>query len=102
MTFGEDVILVGYIYGKDANLQQTKTEVRMTVRVEMRDVSRAEYHGLGYGEHKPSLVFDIHAFEYSGQSMLIYQNQTYAVLRTYRHVVDGLELCELTCEKRLA
>jgi len=66
-----------------------------------KEVTRAEFYNAGRAGYKPEFVFDVFAADYHGESVLEYENETYAIYRTYRRGRDdGSDYMELYAERQ--
>ena len=98
--FSVEVTLIGQTWEVDDLGQEYPVESRVTVLAREKDATRSEFYQAAVAGLKPELVFDVHSFEYSGERKLVFDGREYSVIRTYRHIEDGLHLTELVCEPR--
>lgn len=82
----------------DAIGNQIPTPRESTVLCELLSVGRQEFYNAAAAGLRPSLIFRIHHYEYSGELKVRFQDQIYKVLRTY---ATGFEEIELSCERVL-
>lgn len=97
MAWKHDVILLSRQQtGEDELLQPIFEEVRTKIACRKRTTTRSEFYQAAQADLKPSLVLEVHSFEYSQQTHLEFEGQRYQIIRTYE---KGLDLLELTCER---
>lgn len=64
-------------------------------------VTRAEFFEAGRAGFKPELAFSVWAEDYSGEGVIAYNNETYAVYRTFRRQEgDGSDYIEIYTERK--
>jgi SPP1 family predicted phage head-tail adaptor len=106
--YNQEVILIGVTYTEDEIGNQVGTESRTTVLAKKSSVSQSEFYEAQTDDLKPELLFIIHTFEYTGESLLIYNGITYTIIRTYygdgsslmKNGLKGDEV-EITCGRKL-
>jgi SPP1 family predicted phage head-tail adaptor len=69
-----------------------KTENRDTIFCDVESISRAEYNTAQQNGLRPQYKFTIKYLEYSGQNVVEYDGDKYAVYRTFRPSLDDIEL----------
>ncbi len=88
-------------YEEDANgiRRPVKGEGR-EVFASVTSVSRSEFFQAGRAGFAPAFVFHVFAAEYDGESVIEYNDETYAVYRTYRKTDgDGSDYVELYAQR---
>lgn len=80
----------------DGLLQATHPEEKVEVSCRKRDLTRSEFYFASQTDMKPSMVLEVHTFEYDGQVFVDYNGQRYKVIKTFE--VDQ-HITELTCER---
>lgn len=64
-------------------------------------VTRSEFFEAGRAGYKPELVFSVWAGDYSGEGVIEYNDESYAVYRTFRRREgDGSDYIELYAERK--
>lgn len=74
---------------------QVASETENGIFANMYSVSATEYYNAALMGLRPTLAFDIHSFEYSGQTRLKYDSKTYNIIR----VETRGERTRLYCEE---
>ena len=85
----------------DAYRQEITVETERTLLAHLKEIGRNEFYLAASSDLVPELAFDVHLFEYEQERIVEIDGQRYSIFRTYRHFVDGLEMIELTCGKRV-
>lgn len=101
MRFDHDIDLLAEVIIRDEYGQETVSYSETLVQAALVEVTRSEFYQAAATDLKPEIAFDVHSFEYSGERLLRFEGRKYSVLRAYRHDRDGLDLTELTCERRI-
>lgn len=96
MTYDKELILIGETITQDEIGQEIKVPNQTTILCGLKSIGRNEFYSAAQIGLKPSLIFTIHTFEYSGETKVLYENQEYKVIKTYS---IGNEEIELTCER---
>ncbi len=92
--WNNEITLIGKMKkGSDKLGQPIFEEKRLTILCRKRSVTRSEFYQASQVGMRPSLVVDIHSFEYENQVVAEYEGKQYRVLKTFP--VD-LEILELT------
>lgn len=99
--FSHDVDLLSETIEQDEYGQEIVTLTETFVQANLVEVTRTEFYQAAATDLKPEIAFDVHSFEYSGERLLRFEGCEYSVLRAYRHTKQGLDLTELTCERRV-
>ncbi|HEL1946009.1 TPA: phage head closure protein [Streptococcus suis] len=95
----EITLIAKKITGKD-KLKQNITEEHKTVLLcRKKSITRSEFYQANQTGIRPSLVVDIHSFEYDNQELAEFEGKRYHILKTYP--VD-LETLELTMTEKLS
>lgn len=90
----DTLILIGISFSEmDLYGVRQKVETRNEVFCKVSDVTRSEFFGGGRAGLNPDKTFVISAIDYSGESVVEYAGNRYAIYRTY-HVpaTDYMEL----------
>lgn len=97
MAWEDDVIL---IRRKEIGLDELKQPVFEDTREEIacnkRSLTRSEFYFASQTDLKPSMVLEVHSFEYDNQNYLVFEGERYKVIKTYE---VSSNIIELTCEK---
>ena len=92
--WSNEITLIGKVKtGLDALKQPIFEEKRLTILCCKRSVTRSEFYQANQVGLRPSLVVDVHSFEYDNQVVAEYEGKRYRILKTFP--VD-LEILELT------
>ena len=77
----------------DANgFPNDPAESRRTLFANRKSVGHAEFYEANIAGMKAELKMDVYAEEYQGETLAEYRGKRYAVLRTYEHGGDYIEL----------
>ncbi|HFI0500810.1 TPA: phage head closure protein [Streptococcus suis] len=87
------------ITGKDKLKQNITEEVKTVLLCRKKSITRSEFYQANQAGIRPSLVVDIHSFEYDNQELAEFEGERYRILKTYP--VD-LETLELTMTEKLS
>lgn len=98
MNWNDVVTLVSEKLVADEVGNQIPQTSENTILCEKKNVTRQEFYEASASGFKPSLVLNIHAYEYKNETKLIFENIKYVIIRTYS--IDS-ERLELTCERDL-
>ncbi len=98
MNWNNEVTLVSEKLVMDDIGNQIPQTFENVILCEKKNVTRQEFYEASSSGFKPSLVLNIHAYEYNNETKLIFEGTMYVIIRTYS--VD-LEKLELTCERDL-
>lgn len=96
MRWNDDCILLtknGSIL--DELLQEKLTYDGLEVSCNKRSLTRSEFYFASQSNLRPSMILEVHSFEYDGQSLLEYDGQRYKVIKTF----EKGDVVELTCEE---
>ena len=85
--------------GKDKLKQNITEEVKTVLLCRKKSITRSEFYQANQAGIRPSLVVDIHSFEYDNQELAEFEGKRYRILKTYP--VD-LETLELTMTEKLS
>jgi len=99
MTYDNELVLIAQEFVEDEIGNQMPIETRKTVLCNVKSVGRNEFYSAATSGLRPSVVFVVHRYEYSGEPEVEFEGIRYRVIRTY--AVDFEEV-ELTCERVLA
>nr|DAN44329.1 MAG TPA: Minor capsid protein [Caudoviricetes sp.] len=86
------------IKGKDKLKQPIYEDVEVTILCRKKKVTRSEFYQANQAGLRPSLVVEVHNFEYDNQEHAIFEGKKYRVLKTYP--IDS-EILELTLSEKL-
>ena len=95
----EITLIENKITGKDKLKQNIIEEVKTVLLCRKKSVTRSEFYQANQAGIRPSLVVDIHSFEYDNQELAEFEGKRYRILKTYP--VD-LETLELTMTEKLS
>ncbi|WP_088825661.1 MULTISPECIES: phage head closure protein [Listeria] len=98
MNWNDEITLVSTTMTMDEVGNQTPETSEIRILCEKKNVTRQEFYEASSSGFKPSLVVNIHPYEYSNETLVIFENLKYKVIRTY--LID-MEHLELTCERDL-
>ncbi|MBC1744029.1 phage head closure protein [Listeria welshimeri] len=98
MNWNDEVTLVSEKLVTDDIGNQISQSTETTILCEKKNVTRQEFYESSTSGFKPSLVLNIHGYEYENQAKLVFENKRYVIIRTYS--IDS-ERLELTCERDL-
>ena len=87
------------IIGTDKLKQNITEEVKTVILCRKKSITRSEFYQANQAGIRPSLVVDIHSFEYDNQELAEFEGKRYRILKTYP--VD-LETLELTMTEKLS
>ena len=87
------------IIGTDKLKQNITEEVKSVLLCRKKSITRSEFYQANQAGIRPSLVVDIHSFEYDNQELAEFEGKRYRVIKTYP--VD-LETLELTMTEKLS
>lgn len=77
---------------KDKLGQDVYEESALTILCCRRAITRSEFYQANQAGIRPSLVVDVHNFEYSNQEFAKYGGKEYRIIKTYPVTLDLLEL----------
>ncbi len=75
----------------------TESASEVEVWADQKSVGRSEFYQSAQAGIKADIIFAVHTSDYSGQTEIEYDSNTYDVTRTYQ---KGLDVVELTCVRR--
>ena len=88
-----DVItLITLSYAQNDYGVQIPTETTKDIYCDVKSISQTEFYAAGESGLKPELRFDVFAYDYSGEKLIEYNGNRYAVYRTYQRSNNVLEL----------
>ena len=99
MWNNEIILIAKKITGQDKLKQNITEEVKTKLLCRKRSITRSEFYQANQAGIRPSLVVDIHSFEYENQELAEFDGKKYRIIRTYP--VD-LEVLELTLTEKLS
>lgn len=95
MLYREIIDLVSEVPVTNEYGDTIQTETTQTVFADKQSIRQNEFYQAMATGLKPELKFVIRLIDYNNQSLLLYDNKRYNIIRTYD--VDG-EQIELTCQ----
>lgn len=93
MTFDHEVELIKISHSDDPEVIITETS--RTLLANKKSVVRSEFYQAFANNLKPTIIFEIHAFEYENEQKLRHEGQDYLIIRTYS---KNSEILELICQ----
>lgn len=93
----DTLILIGSSFTMDEYGVRRKTETQTEVFCKVSDVTRNEFFGGGRAGLNPAKTFVISAIDYSGESVVEYAGDRFAVYRTYH--VPGTDYMEIYTQR---
>lgn len=96
MAWEHDVTLISRKQvDEDELLQPIFEEQKEEIACNKRSLTRSEFYFAAQADMKPSMVLEVHSFEYKNQNYLEFNGKRYKVLKTFD---KSPEIIELTCE----
>lgn len=95
----EITLIAKKITGKDKLKQNITEEAKTVLLCRKKSITRSEFYQANQAGIRPSLVVDIHSFEYENQELAEFDGKKYRIIKTYP--VD-LEVLELTLTEKLS
>lgn len=99
MWNNEIILIAKKITGQDKLKQNITEEVKTKLLCRKRSITRSEFYQANQAGIRPSLLVDIHSFEYENQELAEFDGKKYRIIKTYP--VD-LEVLELTLTEKLS
>ncbi|MGT2829602.1 phage head closure protein [Streptococcus hillyeri] len=99
MWNNEITLIAKKITGQDKLKQNITEDVKTKLLCRKRSITRSEFYQANQAGIRPSLVVDIHSFEYENQELAEFDGKRYRILKTYP--VD-IETIELTLTEKLS
>lgn len=99
MWNNEITLIAKKITGQDKMKQNITEEVKTKLLCRKRSITRSEFYQANQAGIRPSLVIDIHSFEYDNQELAEFDGKRYRIIKTFP--VD-LEVLELTLTEKLS
>lgn len=87
-----EITLIKEVETLDALNQPTTSETRTNLIAELRSTSRSEFFQGRQAGITPERVFILSAFDYSGEKIVEFEGERYAIYRTYEEDDDRIEL----------
>lgn len=91
------LVLISQTDTKDKYGMPVKKDASSSVYCRADSITRAEYNVAQQNGLRPQYKFTIRLLEYSGQNVVEYKKERYAVYRTFQPTKDDIELY---CEQR--
>lgn len=95
VTYDYELILIQKSTGYDDIGNPTIVENPVPVLCGKKSIGRTEFYDAAANDLKPAIIFEIHGYEYNGETEVEFDGKRYTVMKTYE--VD-FETLELTCE----
>lgn len=97
MAWEHDVTLISRKQvDEDELLQPIFEEQKEEIACNKRSLTRSEFYFAAQADLKPTMVLEVHSFEYDNQDYLDFEGGRYKVIKTFE---KSPEIIELTCEK---
>lgn len=101
MTFDNELILLSSTVTYDDIGNPIETPIEVDILCGVKSIGRTEFYNAAANGLKPSYIFVVHPYEYSGETYVKFskdgvQYTKYKVMKTYE---ANMEELELTCEK---
>ena len=77
-------------------IEQKTVDEETVVFGEVANANRAEYYGASQAGYRADIIFEIWAFEYDDQQIILHDGKEYKVIRAYRVNADKIQL---TCQR---
>jgi SPP1 family predicted phage head-tail adaptor len=84
--------LISYTQTKDKYGMPVKVESKTEIFCRVTSVSGSEFNAASQNGIKPQWKFIIRSREYSGEKVVEFEGQKFAIYRTYQSSLDDLEL----------
>ena len=101
MTKDDELTLISTTYSENDMGDMVPIETRLSVLCDVLSVTRAEHYSAMANGLKPSIVFSVNKFEYSGQKDVEYEGKKYNVDRAFAPKkskgIEDFEDIELVC-----
>jgi len=99
MAWNNEITLISRVKtGLDKLHQPLFEEKRLTILCRKRSITRSEFYQASQVGLRPSLIVDIHSFEYNNEEEAEFNGKRYRILKTFP---IGLEILELTLMEEL-
>ncbi|MBS4750325.1 phage head closure protein [Carnobacteriaceae bacterium zg-ZUI78] len=96
--WNDEVILLSSVVYETDDIGQVKTRSQKTpILANKKSVTNAMLFYAAQFGFKPTLVFDIHTYEYNNEPQLMYEGDVYVIRQAYR---QNNEITEIQCEKK--
>ena len=97
MAWEHDVTLISRKQvDEDELLQPIFEEQKEEIACNKRSLTRSEFYAAAQADMKPTMILEVHSFEYDKQDYLDFEGERYKVIKTFE---KSPEIIELTCEK---
>ena len=93
MHWSDAIELISVFHHGDANVEVLETT--RTILANKRSVTRSEFYQAIANDLKPTVTFEVHAFEYENEQKLRHDGKEYLIIRTYDR---GDGIMELVCQ----
>ncbi|HEL2668243.1 TPA: phage head closure protein [Streptococcus suis] len=88
----EITLVAKRIIETDKLKQNITEEVKTVLLCRKKSITRSEFYQANQAGIRPSLVVDIHSFEYDNQELAEFEGKRYRILKTYPVDLETLEL----------
>ena len=98
LTYDYELVLIQKSTGYDDIGNPTIVENLVPILCGKKSIGRTEFYDAAANDLKPTIIFQVHGYEYSGETEVEFDGKRYTVMKTYE--VD-FETLELTCEVKI-
>ncbi|WP_373845041.1 phage head-tail adapter protein [Clostridium sp.] len=95
MIYDNELSLIQKVSGYDEIGNPISVENPVPILCGKKSIGRTEFYNAAANDLKPVIIFEIHGYEYNGETEVEFEGKRYTVMKTYE--VD-FETLELTCE----
>lgn len=88
----EIILIARKVTGKDKLKQDITEEVKTTLLCRKKSITRSEFYQARQAGMRPSLILNIHSFEYENQEFAEFEGRRYRIEKTYQIDAKTLEL----------
>lgn len=81
--------------GLDELLQPTQIIKKTLVACNKRDLNRSEFYYASQTDMRPSMILEVHEFEYDYQDYVEFEDKNYKIIKTF----ETGDIVELTCQE---
>lgn len=99
MTYDYELTLIQKSIEYDDIGNSTTIETEVSILCGKKSIGRNEFYDAATNGLKPVIIFQVHAYEYNGETEVEFEGKRYTVMKTYE--VD-FETLELTCEVKIS
>lgn len=102
MTFDYELTLIDVVYAENDMGDIIPAESHIDVLCDVQSITRSEFYQADAQGLKPSIVFVLNKYDYSGQQRVEFEGKRYRVVRPYENRkykdMSNFETIELVCE----